>query len=81
MYNLILAKCVQDSYARLTVGTSRPSAMVLESDIASTGLPALMASLKLGHISDSTACRDAYMSLILSLTGYFDYLLFYFQGT
>ena len=58
------------SITRLTVGTRRQSAMEVGFDSAFVGSPALMASVKLGHISDSTACRDSYISCVSSLAVY-----------
>ena len=57
------AKCTQYNKT-LTIGTRRQSAMELGFDSASAGSPALMASVKLGHISDSTACRVPYIPCV-----------------
>ena len=44
----------------LTMDTFRLSARVLGFEFTFTGLPFLMASVKLWHHSDSTACRELY---------------------
>ena len=53
----------------LTLATFRPSARVAGFECTNTGSPLLMASVKLGHHSDSTACRELYshVSWFLSL--------------
>ena len=40
--------------------TFRPAARVSGFESTFTGLPFLMASVKLGHHSDSTACKELY---------------------
>ena len=49
-----------------TLGTARPSAR-LGCAFVYTGSPALRAAVKLGHCSDSTACREKHHMSYLHL--------------